>query len=281
MKFKNLNSPYLIGEIGINHNGDINIVKRLADAAFATGWNSVKFQKRNPDVAVPEHQKNVMRDTPWGRMKYIDYKYKVEFDKSQYDKIDQYCKSKPIEWSASIWDLDSLEFMLNYDLPYLKIPSAHMTNDELLIASSKSGIPLIVSTGMSTLAEVDNAVNILEKFSNSYAIMHTNSSYPSKVEDLNLSLIPFFAERYKCVVGYSGHEYGLTPSVIAVSLGAMIIERHITVSRKMWGTDQSSSVEIEGMDSLSKRISEVDKILGNPIKTVTESEIPIRKKLRG
>lgn len=281
LDFKKIDKPYLIGEIGINHNGDLQIAKKLIDAAFATSWDSVKFQKRNPDVAVPEHQKAIMRDTPWGRMSYLDYKYKVEFGKNEYDYIDKYCKEKPIGWSASVWDMDSLNFLLEYNVPYVKIASALMTNKELLIETCKTGIPILVSTGMSSLKEVDDAVNILENHSKSYALMHTNSSYPANPEDLNLSLIPFFIERYKCPVGYSGHELGLTPTVIAASLGANIIERHITIDKNLWGTDQSSSVEIEGMDSLQKRLKEVSLILGKPEKVVTESEIPIRKKLRG
>lgn len=281
LDFKKLNKPYLIGEIGINHNGDIQIAKKLIDAAFATSWDCVKFQKRNPDIAVPDHQKNIMRDTPWGQMKYIDYKHKIEFGDKEYEYLNLYCKEKPMIWSASVWDIDSLNFLLKYHVPFLKIPSALMTNDSLLIESAKSEVPLIVSTGMSELKEVDHMVNLLEKHSKSYAILHTNSSYPAKVEDLNLSIIPFYIKRYNCPVGYSGHEYGLTPTVIAVALGACIIERHITINRRMWGTDQSSSVEIEGMDSLYKRINEVSKIIGEPNKVVTKSEIPIREKLRG
>ena len=281
MDFKKLEKPYLIGEIGINHNGDIEIAKKLIDASFSTSWDCVKFQKRNPDIAVPDHQKNVMRDTPWGRMTYIDYKYKIEFEKKEFDYIKNYCDQKPIDWTASVWDIDSLNFLLQYDIPFIKIPSAHLTNNDLLIESAKTGIPIIASTGMSTLEEVDTAVNILDKYAKSYAIMHTNSSYPSKIEDLNLSLIPFFIKRYGCPIGYSGHEFGLTPSVIAVSLGAKIIERHITINREMWGTDQSSSVEIQGMDSLYKRIKEINLIMGEPKKIVTEGELPIREKLRG
>jgi len=279
--FNKLEEPYLIGEIGINHNGDIQIAKKLIDAVFATSWNCVKFQKRNPDVAVPEHQKSIMRETPWGIMTYLEYKYKVEFGREEYNYIDKYCKEKPIDWTASVWDMDSLNFLLKYDIPFIKVASAHMTNHKLLIETCKSGLPILMSTGMSMLKEVDEAVNILEKHAKSYAIMHTNSSYPAKYEDLNLSLIPFFKDRYKCKVGYSGHEYGLTPTVIAVSLGATIIERHITINRELWGTDQSSSVEIEGMDSLYKRIKEVKVVKGTPNKIVTDSEIPIREKLRG
>lgn len=281
MDFKKLEKPYFIGEIGINHNGDMQIAKKLIDAGFATSWDCVKFQKRNPNVAVPDHQKQIMRDTPWGRMTYLEYKYKVEFGKEEFDYVDKYCKEKPIDWTASVWDTDSLEFLLQYNVPFIKIPSAHITNDELLIATAKSGVTILASTGMSTLEEVDHAVNLLEKHASSYAIMHTNSSYPAKYEDLNLSLIPFYIERYKCVVGYSGHEYGLTPTVIAVTLGAKIIERHITINRNLWGTDQSSSVEIEGMDSLYKRIHEINVVVGKPDKIVTGSELPIREKLRG
>jgi len=281
LEFNKLEKPYLIGEIGINHNGDIQIAKKLIDAVFATSWDCAKLQKRNPEVAVPDHQKNIMRETPWGQMRYIDYKHKIEFGEKDYEYLDRYCSEKPISWSASVWDIDSLKFLLNYDVPFLKIPSAHMTNDSLLIESAKSGVPLIVSTGMSELTEVDHMVNLLEKYTKSYAILHTNSSYPAKDEDLNLSIIPYYIERYHCPVGYSGHEYGLTPTVLAVSLGACIIERHITINRRMWGTDQSSSVEIEGMDSLYKRINEVSKIIGEPKKIVTKSEIPIREKLRG
>ena len=281
LDLKKIETPYLIAEIGINHNGDMQIAKKLIDAAFACSWDSVKFQKRNPDIAVPEHQKNVIRDTPWGRMTYLEYKHRIEFGEKEYDYINKYCKEKPCDWSVSVWDLDSLNFCLKYNLNYVKFPSAMMTNDELLLETAKSKIPIILSTGMSTLIEVDHAVNILEKHASSYAILHTNSSYPAKIEDLNLNVIPFFIKRYNCTVGYSGHEYGLTPSVIAVAVGAKIIERHITIDQKMWGTDQSSSVEIMGMDMLKKRIDDVKIVLGKGEKFVTESEINVRKKLRG
>jgi N-acetylneuraminate synthase len=279
--FNKLEKPYLIGEIGINHNGDLQIAKRLIDAAFATSWSCVKFQKRNPDKAVPEHQKDVEKETPWGKMTYLEYKYRVEFKKNEYDLIDMYCKEKPIDWTASVWDLDSLEFLTKYSLPFLKVPSAMLTNDLLLTETCKSGYPVILSTGMSTLEEVDHAFNILSKYAGSYALLHTNSAYPAKSEDLNLNVIPFLIDRYKCTVGYSGHEYGLTPTVIATAIGAMIIERHITVDRYMWGTDQLASVEIEGMDSLSKRVREVKTILGNGEKKITETELAIKIKLRG
>ncbi len=279
--FRKLKKPYLIGEIGINHNGDLQIAKKLIDAAFACSWDCAKFQKRNPDIAVPEKQKNVMRDTPWGKMTYIDYKHKIEFGKKEYDYINKYCKEKPIDWSVSVWDMDSLEFSMQYNLSFLKIPSAMLTNHELLAASAKSGIPILISTGMSTLKEIDESVNLLEKYSKSYAVMHCNSSYPAKLDELNLKVIMNFKERYNCVVGYSGHEYDLEPTVLAVSLGAMVIERHITLSHNMWGTDQKASLEIHAMDMLRKRMLDIDVILGSGEKTVTASEIPIRERLRG
>ena len=281
VNFKELNRPYLIGEIGINHNGDFQITKKLIDAVSACSWDCAKFQKRDPDVCVPDHQKDVLRDTPWGRIKYIDYKHKVEFQKQQYDYIDQYCKLKPVDWSASVWDLNSLEFLMQYELPFIKIPSAMTTNETLVAETAKTGRPIIMSTGMCELNEVDDAVNNVLKYNNNLVLMHTNSSYPTPKEEINLNLIPFLRERYDCPVGYSGHEEDLEPTVIAVALGATVVERHITLSHDMWGTDQKSSLEVMAMDILHKRVKDVNTILGSATKTVTESEIPIRKKLRG
>jgi len=281
LNLNNLEKTYLIAEIGINHNGDLNLAKKLIDASNASNWDCVKFQKRNPDVAVPEKQKNIMRDTPWGRMKYIDYKYKIEFEKKEYDYINSYCTEKPIDWSLSVWDLDSLEFAKKYKLPFIKIPSAMLTNDELLIETAKSGSPVILSTGMSSLEEVDNAVNLLFKYSKSFALMHCNSSYPTKKEELNINIIQTFLERYDCTIGYSGHEYDLEPTVLAVALGAKLIERHVTLSHDLWGTDQSASLEVHAMDLLFKRLDNIKTILGSKTKIVTESELPIREKLRG
>jgi len=279
--FNKLTQPYFIGEIGINHNGDMQICKKLIDAVNACNWNCAKFQKRNPDVCVPEHQKSMMRDTPWGRMTYLDYKYKVEFNHEQYDIIDQYSKNKSIDWTASVWDLDSLEFLMQYDIPFIKIPSALITDKELLEECAKTQKQIIMSSGMSTLEEVDNAFNILSKSNIKPVIMHTNSSYPTPRNELNLNLIPFYKQRYNCVIGYSGHEPDLEPTVIAVSLGAQVIERHITLSHDMWGTDQKASLEVMGMDKLRKRAIDIKDMLGSDQKVVTESEIPIRKKLRG
>ena len=286
MKINNQNignskEPFLIAEIGINHNGDMQIAKRLMDATFACGWQCVKFQKRTPEICVPEHQKATLRNTPWGEMTYLNYKHKIEFNTPEYNYINNYCKEKPLLWTASVWDIPSLNFLINYNIPFIKIPSAKLTDHTLLTLAAKSNTPIILSTGMSTIEEIDNAVFILETYSkDNYILMHTNSTYPTPPEDINLSIIPFLKERYNCPVGYSGHEYDLEPTVIAVSLGASIIERHITLDHNMWGTDQSASLEIHAMDMLRKRIDEVNIVLGNGVKKLTVKEAEIKNKLR-
>ena len=272
---------YIIAEIGINHNGDINTAKRLIDIASLSGCDAVKFQKRNPDVCVPEHQKGIIRETPWGTMTYLEYKYKVEFGKSEYDEIDAYCKEKNINWSASPWDLDSLKFLKQYDLPFIKIPSAMLTNDELVDACARSGKKVILSVGMSTIEEIDNAVGIIKKSTSDFALLHCNSTYPAPVNELNLSAIKTLQERYNCEIGYSGHEFRLGTSVSAVYLGASIIERHITLDRTMWGTDHMSSIEPQGLIKLVKGIRELEQAYGDGVIKVTDSQMPIRNKLRG
>ena len=273
---------YIIAEIGINHNGDLNIAKKLIDIAKVAGCDVVKFQKRNPDICVPEHQKTVMRDTPWGRMSYLDYKYKVEFGQNEYDEIDIYCKERNIHWSASPWDLDSLDFLNQYDIPFIKIPSALITDLELLKATAETGKKIIISTGMSTMDDVDNAVNAIKSTNPDidFALLHCNSSYPAPNQDLNLRCIQTLKEKYNCEVGYSGHEFGLTTTIASICLGATIIERHITLDRTMWGTDQMCSVEPQGLIKLVRGVRELNSALGDGIKIVTETEIPIREKLR-
>ena len=271
---------YIIAEIGINHNGNLDVAKKLIDIAAVAGCDAVKFQKRNPDVCVPEHQKNVMRDTPWGTMTYLEYKYKVEFGKTEYDEIDSYCKEKGIAWSASPWDLDSLNFLNQYDIPFIKIPSAMLTNHELLKSARGTGKKIILSVGMSTEEEIDDAVEIL-KGSKDFAILHCNSTYPAPIEELNLSAIKTLQEKYNCEVGYSGHEFRLGTTVAAVYLGASIIERHITLDRTMWGTDHMSSVEPQGLIKLVKGIRELEQAYGDGTIKITESQKPIRSKLRG
>lgn len=280
-----MKKTYIIAEIGINHNGSLENTKKLIDVASLAGCDAVKFQKRNPDVCVPEHQKGVMRETPWGTMTYLEYKYKVEFEKEEYDEIDRYCKEKGIEWSASPWDLDSLEFLSNYEIPFIKIPSAMLTNEELIRASSRWSAErnkeLIVSTGMSTVEEIDKAVEWMREEGTEFALLHCNSSYPAPVDELNLSCIKTLKDRYGCKVGYSGHEFRLGTSVATVMLGAEIIERHITLDRTMWGTDQLSSVEPQGLIKLVRGVRELEQSLGDGSIGVTETELPFRKKLRG
>ena len=281
---------YFIAEIGLNHNGDLNIAKKLIDISSAAGCDSVKFQKRNPDVCVPESEKSKMRETPWGKMTYLEYKYKVEFGKEEYDEIDVYCKERNIDWSASPWDLDSLEFLMQYDIPYIKIPSAMLTNDELLLAARDTDKKVILSTGMSTREEIDHAVILLkskvvvepyyEKAGN-FVLLHCNSTYPAPIEELNLRAIKTLKERYNCEVGYSGHEFRLSPSVAATYLGASVIERHITLDRSMWGSDQLSSVEPQGLFKLMSGIRELELARGDGEIKVTESEKKVRKHLRG
>ena len=191
--FKNLDKIYLIGEIGINHNGDIAIAKKLIDAVSATGWDCAKFQKRSPDICVPEDKKSDIRETPWGRMKYIDYKHKIEFEKKEYDTISKECKKRSIDWSTSIWDFESLDFIMeNYpNIKFIKIPSALNNNYELIKESCETGLPIIVSLGMSDIKMTDKLMNVLNKYSSNFCILHTNSAYPSPHEDLNLSRRPF------------------------------------------------------------------------------------------
>ncbi len=281
---------YFIAEIGINHNGDMDIAKRLIDIASAAGCDSVKFQKRNPDVCVPEDEKSKIRETPWGKMTYLDYKYKVEFGKEEYDEIDVYCKERKIDWSASPWDLDSLEFLMQYDIPYIKIPSAMLTNDELLIAARNTDKKVILSTGMSTRDEIDHAVVLLKskivvepyyERAGNFVLLHCNSTYPAPIDELNLSAIKTLKERYNCEVGYSGHEFRLSTSVAATYLGASVIERHITLDRSMWGSDQLSSVEPQGLFKLMSGIRELEQARGDGEIKVTESEKKVRKHLRG
>ena len=276
------NQIYIIAEIGINHNGDLSIAKKLIDIAAVAGCDVVKFQKRNPDVCVPEHQKSVIRDTPWGEMTYLKYKYKVEFDKRDYDEIDEYCKSRQIHWSASPWDLDSLDFLNQYELPFIKIPSALLTDLELIKKTVETGKKIIISTGMSTIEEVDNAVNAIKNVNKSanFAVLHCNSSYPAPNNELNLKCIETLKNRYNCEVGYSGHEFGLTTTIASICMGATIIERHITLDRTMWGTDQMCSVEPQGLIKLVRGIKELSGALGDGIKVVTETEKPIKDKLR-
>jgi|TARA_Y100000310_G_scaffold167445_1_gene167196 sialic acid synthase SpsE len=268
----------LIAEIGINHNGSLDIAKKLIDVAKVAGCDFVKFQKRTPDICVPEHQKNKIRSTPWGDMKYIDYKKKIEFEKQEYDEIDEHCSKAGVQWFASVWDTESVKFLTQYS-SIVKIPSALITNDELVIAARKNFKTLIISTGMSTENEIEHAV----KIGKPDVIMHTNSSYPSDVNELNLNYILHLKNKYSNIdIGYSGHEYGLYTTVATVPMGAKWIERHITLDRRMWGSDHSSSVEPNGLFKLVMAVRNVEKAMGpgGPRK-LYRSELEKRKSLRG
>ena len=273
------NSVYFIGEVGINHNGDLELAKKIILEAKKAGFSAVKFQKRNPELSTPESMKSKLRETPWGEMTYLEYKYKIEFGKKEYDEISKYCKELEIDWFASCWDVDSLNFLLNYEPPVLKIASASITDKVLLESHASSGLPIIMSTGMSTMDEIDKAYQILKN--NPLAILHTTSTYPCPPEELNLNMIKTLSEIYKNnPIGYSGHESGLSTSIAAAVLGAKIIERHITVDRSMWGTDQSASLGPDGMNKLVGSINKIILSLGTGQKKVFDSELPIKDKLR-
>ena len=270
---------FIIAEIGINHNGSLDIAKKLIECAKAAGCDAVKFQKRTPEICVPKDQWNVERDTPWGRMTYIDYRYKVEFTKDDYSQIDRYCKEKNIFWFASCWDEEAMDFMNQFDVPLFKTASASLTDLNLLTKHNQLNKPVIISTGMSTMEEIENAVAVFTH--NNLLIAHATSSYPCPNEELNLKMITTLREKYPEIpIGYSGHETGLAPTWAAVSLGASFVERHITLDRAMWGSDQAASVEPNGFNRLVRNIRDIEIALGDGIKRVYPSEMSARTKLR-
>lgn len=270
---------FTIAEIGINHNGSVDLAKKMIAGAAAAGADSVKFQKRTPELCVPKDQWNIERDTPWGRMTYIDYRYKVEFTEKDYTDIDKFCKENGILWTASCWDEPSVDFMEKFDVPYYKAPSASLTDTELLKKMKNTGRPLIISTGMSTPVQIDYAVEMLGQ--DNLLVAHATSTYPCKLEELNLRVIEGLRAKYPIIpIGYSGHETGLAPTWAAIVLGASFVERHVTTDRAMWGTDQAASVEIGGLFRLISNIRDIEASLGDGVKRVYDSEIPVMKKLR-
>ena len=269
---------YIIAEIGINHNGDISIAKKLIDAAALAGCNAVKFQKRTPDLCVPKKQKQVMRETPWGLMTYLDYRRRVEFGKEEYKVIDTYCREKGIAWFTSCWDIPAVDFMEEFNPAAYKIASASITDYDLLKRIHETKRPVILSTGMSTIEQIDAAVEVFDK--NRLLIAHSTSSYPCPPEELNLRMIQTLRERYECPVGYSGHEVGLQTTYAAVVLGASFVERHITLDRAMWGSDQAASVEPAGFMRLVRDLRVIEQAMGDGIKKVYESELPLMERLR-
>ena len=268
---------YIVGEIGINHNGDLGTTRRLIDVAAIAGANAVKFQKRTVDVVYTAEELAKPRENPFGPTNG-DLKRGLEFGHDQYQHIDRYCKDKNLAWFASCWDEASVDFMEEFAPPCYKIASASLTDDNLLRHHRKTGRPLIVSVGMSTIEQVDHAVEVLG--TQDLILLHTTSAYPAKVADLNLKMIPVLRERYGVPVGYSGHEVGLATSYAAAALGACMIERHITLDRAMWGSDQAASVEPQGLMKLVRDVRAIELALGDGVKKVTADEVPIMKKLR-
>jgi len=269
---------YIIAEIGINHNGNLEIVKRLIDVAVMAGCDAVKFQKRTPEKAVPPEYRDVMRETPWGIISYLEYRRKVEFGFDEYSEIDRYCKEKRIDWFTSCWDEESVDFIEQFAPPVYKIASASLTDISLLEHIRSKGQPVILSTGMSTFEEIEQAVSVLglEKL----AIAHSTSTYPCPPGELNLRMIQTLRRRFDCPVGYSGHEVGLQTTLAAVTLGAAFVERHITLDRAMWGSDQAASVEPGGVIRLVRDIRVIEQALGDGVKKVYPSEMSARQRLR-
>ena len=270
---------YIIAEIGINHNGSLELAKKLIHGAAIAGCDAVKFQKRTPEKCVPKDQWYAERDTPWGRMTYIDYRHKVEFGEREYKEIDRYCRENSIGWFASCWDEESVDFLEQFSPPCFKASSASLTDIGLLMKKRDTGRPLIISTGMSTMEEIESAVQAVG--TDNLLIAHSTSTYPCPPRQLNLRMIPALKNRFpQCPVGYSGHEVGLSPTWAAVALGATFVERHITLDRSMWGSDQAASVEVSGFVRLVSNIRDIEKALGDGVKQVYDTEIGQRKKLR-
>lgn len=269
---------YVVAEIGINHNGDIEIARQLMDAAKHAGVDAVKFQKRTPELCTPPDQRNVMRETPWGYITYLEYRHKIEFGEAEYREVDRYAKEIGITWFVSVWDEPSVDFIEAFDPVAYKVPSAALTDHGLLRKLRATGRPIILSTGMSTIDQIKAAVELLDM--DNLVICHTTSAYPCPPEELNLRMVQTLKETYPCPIGYSGHEVGLIPSVVAVALGACLVERHITLDRAMWGSDQAASVEPGGFERLVKYIRVTELSLGDGVKRVYESELPSLKKLR-
>ena len=269
---------FIIAEIGINHNGDMDVARKLIDAAVLAGCDAVKFQKRTPELCVPLEQRDVMRETPWGMMTYMEYRYRVEFGVRDYREIDRYCREKGVAWFASCWDESAVDFIEQFDPACYKIASASLTDERLLQQIRATRRPVILSTGMSTMAQIRRAVSLLD--SEQLLLAHSTSNYPCPPEELNLRMIGTLREMFDVPVGYSGHEVGLQTTYAAVTLGATFVERHITLDRAMWGSDQAASVEPWGLMRLVRDVRVIERALGDGVKRVYDSELAQIKKLR-
>ena len=270
---------YITGEIGINHNGELANAFALIDQAAAAGCDAVKFQKRTPELCTPRDQWDIERDTPWGRMTYIDYRHRVEFDADDYRQIDAHARGRGIAWFASPWDVEAVDFLEQFDVPAHKVASASLTDDELLRRLRATGRTVILSTGMSTPKQIRHAVEVLG--SENIVMCHATSTYPAKPTELNLRMIHTLQSEFPNVpIGYSGHETGLQTTLAAVALGAVFVERHITLDRAMWGSDQSASVEPPGLQRLVRDVRIISESLGDGVKKIYDGELAAMKKLR-
>ena len=279
LKYK-YKKPFLIAEVGINHNGSVAIAKKIIDLAKKYNFDAVKFQKRNPNISVPVNQKDVMRESPWGYISYLEYKKKIEFGKKEYDIIDNYCKKKNISWFASPWDIDSVNFLKQFKCKFNKIASAMLTNISLLEEVAKEKKHTFISVGMSKEKDIVSAIKIFNKFKCKFTLMYTVTSYPADEEDLNLLSIIYLKKKYKCEVGYSGHERTVSPSIMAYFLGANVIERHITLDRTMWGTDQAASLSEDGIKNFTDVLNKAPTVMGKEKFSKKKSEMNLLKKFK-
>jgi N-acetylneuraminate synthase len=269
---------FVVAEVGINHNGSVELARQLVDVAVEAGCDAVKFQKRTPELCVPPDQRDLPRDTPWGPITYLEYRHRLELGDDDYTEIDRYCSARGIPWFASCWDPPSVDFMERFAPPCHKVASASLTDHEVLDRVAATERPVILSTGMSTMDEIRDAIAALPR--DRLVLAHSTSTYPCGPDELNLRAIATLREEFGCPVGYSGHEVGLQTTVAAVALGACLVERHVTLDRAMWGTDQAASVEPQGMVRLVRDIRVVEAALGDGVKRVHPSELPTRTRLR-
>ena len=277
----NIKKPYLIAEIGINHNGSLKNAFKLIDLAKKYNFDCVKFQKRTPEITTPSNQADVKKETPWGVMSYLQYKKKIEFGRKEYDAISSYCKKIKIDWTASAWDLESLKFLSKYRVKFHKVASAMLTNLDFLENVAKKKKLTLISTGMSTMTDINKAVKIFKKYKCAIVIMHCVSHYPCPQDKINLNLINLYKKKFKNVlIGYSGHESNVFPSVVAWLMGAEYIERHITLDRSMWGTDQSASLSEPGIESLTKLINLTPQWFGRMKKIKSKEDHKLQKKFK-
>jgi N-acetylneuraminate synthase len=275
-----MDEVFLIGEAGINHNGEVEVAKKLIDNVKKHKWNAIKFQKRTVEKVIPKKMWDVKKETPWGLIKYIQYKKNLEFGKKQYDEIDEYCRDVGVDWFASAWDLDSQIFLDKYDLKYNKIASPMIAHEKLLKHVSEQGKLTFISTGMSTFEDIDKAVEIFEKNTCPFILMHCVGLYPCPLHKLNLRMIETLRNRYNREIGYSGHSEGAFDAVIATVLGASHIEKHITLNRAMFGSDQSASLESGGMGFISKHCRHIPIMMGHGKKVISDKEENVSYKLR-